>query len=116
MSVGVAAAMAAILGAIVGSFLNVVAYRLPRKESLLHPPSRARAADADQALRQRPGARAGCGCAGRCRACGAPISSRYPIVEAVTGLLCAACVLQLRRRQRRLAAARCSCCCSSRSR
>jgi leader peptidase (prepilin peptidase)/N-methyltransferase len=31
---------------------------------------------------------------GRCRACGAPISVRYPIVEAVTGLLCAACVLK----------------------
>ena len=39
MSVGVAAVVAAILGAIVGSFLNVVAYRLPRGESLLHPPS-----------------------------------------------------------------------------
>ena len=31
---------------------------------------------------------------GKCRACGAPISPRYPIVEAVTGLLCAACVLR----------------------
>ena len=40
MSVGVAAVAAGILGAIIGSFLNVVAYRLPRKESLLHPPSR----------------------------------------------------------------------------
>ena len=31
---------------------------------------------------------------GKCRACGEPISARYPIVEAVTGLLCAACVLR----------------------
>jgi leader peptidase (prepilin peptidase) / N-methyltransferase len=90
MSVGVAAVLAGILGAISGSVLNVVAHRLPRKESLLHPPS----------------ACPGCGARnsvpvlgwlwlpGRCRACGEPISPRHPIVEAATGLLCAACVLR----------------------
>jgi leader peptidase (prepilin peptidase)/N-methyltransferase len=90
MSVGVAAVLAGILGAIIGSVLNVVAHRLPRKESLLHPPS----------------ACPGCGTRnnvpvlgwlwlrGRCRDCGEPISPRHPIVEAATGLLCAACVLR----------------------
>ncbi len=36
----------------------------------------------------------GCGCAGSCRACGATISWHYPAVEAVSGLLCALCVLK----------------------
>ena len=39
MTTAVAAVLAGILGAIIGSFLNVVAYRLPRGESLSHPPS-----------------------------------------------------------------------------
>ena len=39
MTTAVAAVLAGILGAIIGSFLNVVAYRLPRGESLAHPPS-----------------------------------------------------------------------------
>ena len=99
MSVGVAAVVAAIFGAIVGSFLNVVAYRLPREESLLHPPSRVPGVrDADQALRQRPGARLAVAARASCRACGAPISPRYPIVEALTGSLCAAVRAALRRR------------------
>ena len=86
--------LAGIFGAIIGSFLNVVAYRLPRKESLLHPPSRARSARRRSSPTTTCRCSAGCGCAGKCRACGAPISPRYPIVEALTGLLCAACVLR----------------------
>ena len=93
MTTAMGAVLAGILGAIVGSFLNVVAYRLPRGESLAHPPSRC----------------PGCGKAikpydnipvlswlllrGRCRHCKQPISARYPIVEAGTGLLCALVVL-----------------------
>jgi leader peptidase (prepilin peptidase)/N-methyltransferase len=38
MTTAVAAVLAGILGAVIGSFLNVVAYRLPRGESLSHPP------------------------------------------------------------------------------
>ena len=49
--------LAALGGLIIGSFLNVVAYRLPRGESLAHPPSRLPVVrHADQALRQHPGA------------------------------------------------------------
>jgi leader peptidase (prepilin peptidase)/N-methyltransferase len=89
-----AAILPALLGGLViGSFLNVVAWRLPRGESVAHPPSHC----------------PGCGAAirpydnvpvlswlllrGRCRGCGEPISSRYPLVELATGLLYLAVVL-----------------------
>ena len=94
MSVGVAAAVAAILGAIVGSFLNVVAYRLPRGESLLHPPSACPSCGTPIKPYDNVPVLGWLWLRGRCRACGAPISPKYPIVEAVTGALCAACVLK----------------------
>ncbi len=94
MSVGVAAAVAAIFGAIVGSFLNVVAYRLPRGESLLHPPSACPSCGTPIKPYDNVPVLGWLWLRGRCRSCGAPISAKYPIVEAVTGLLCAACVLK----------------------
>jgi leader peptidase (prepilin peptidase)/N-methyltransferase len=93
MSVGVAAVVAAFLGAIVGSFLNVVAYRLPRGESLLHPPSACPSCGTRIKPYDNVPILGWLWLRGKCRACGAPISPRYPIVEAVTGLLCAVCVL-----------------------
>ncbi len=93
MPLAFAAAVAGAFGATIGSFLNVVAYRLPRSESLVHPGSRC----------------PGCGTAikaydnvpvlgwlwlrGRCRSCRARISPRYPIIEAITGALAVAVVL-----------------------
>jgi leader peptidase (prepilin peptidase)/N-methyltransferase len=93
MPVAFAAAVAGAFGATIGSFLNVVAYRLPRAESLVHPGSRC----------------PGCGTAikvydnvpvlgwlllrGRCRSCRAAISPRYPIIEALTAALAVAVVL-----------------------
>src|ERR1700754_248344 len=94
MSVGVAAAVAAIFGAVVGSFLNVVAYRLPRKESLLHPGSRCPRCETPIKPYDNVPVLGWLLLRGRCRACGASISWRYPLVEAVTGLLCAAVVLK----------------------
>jgi leader peptidase (prepilin peptidase)/N-methyltransferase len=94
MSVGVAAAVAAIFGAIVGSFLNVVAYRLPRGESLVHPPSACPSCGTPIKPYDNVPVLGWLWLRGRCRSCGAPISVKYPIVEAVTGLLCAACVLK----------------------
>jgi len=86
-------ALAAITGLIVGSFLNVVAYRLPRRESLVTPGSHC----------------PGCGVPikpydnipvlgwlllrGRCRNCRTHISARYPLVEAVTAVLAVLVVL-----------------------
>ena len=94
MSVGVAAALAAVFGAIVGSFLNVVAYRLPRKESLSHPAVRAVPSAGRRSSPTTTSRSSGwLWLRGKCRACRAPISARYPLVEALTGLLCALCVL-----------------------
>jgi len=88
-----AATFAGVLGAVFGSFLNVVAYRLPRHESLVTPASHC----------------TGCGTPvkpydnipilswlllrGHCRSCGSAISPRYPIVEAATAALCGGAVL-----------------------
>jgi leader peptidase (prepilin peptidase)/N-methyltransferase len=94
MSVGLAAALAGILGAVIGSFLNVVAYRLPRGESLLHPGSRCPRCETPIKPYDNVPVLGWILLRGRCRACGAPISWRYPAVEAITGLLCAAVVLR----------------------
>src|SRR5918912_4184588 len=83
----VALGFVAVLGAMIGSFLNVVIHRLPREESIVFPNSRCPS----------------CGTAirpydnipvvsyallrGRCRACKTPISARYPAVELLTAAL-----------------------------
>jgi leader peptidase (prepilin peptidase)/N-methyltransferase len=83
-------AFMAVLGAIIGSFLNVVIHRVPRAQSIVLPKS----------------ACPGCGAAihfydnipvlsflilrGRCRSCERPISARYPAVEALSAILFAA--------------------------
>jgi leader peptidase (prepilin peptidase)/N-methyltransferase len=93
VTTGLGAALAAAFGAVLGSFLNVVAYRLPRGESLVTPSSRC----------------PGCATAikpydnvpvlswlllhGRCRSCGTRIDWRYPMVELATALLMALVVI-----------------------
>jgi leader peptidase (prepilin peptidase) / N-methyltransferase len=89
-----AATFAGVLGAVFGSFLNVVAYRLPRHESIVKPASHC----------------TGCGTPvkpydnipilswlllrGHCRSCACAISPRYPLVEALTAALCVGAVLR----------------------
>jgi leader peptidase (prepilin peptidase)/N-methyltransferase len=84
--------VAFVFGACVGSFLNVVIYRVPKHESIV-----------------TPGSHCGCGqpiawfdnipilswlaLRGRARCCGRPFSFRYPFVEALTGALFLACSL-----------------------
>jgi leader peptidase (prepilin peptidase)/N-methyltransferase len=93
MPLAFSAVFAGALGAALGSFLNVVAYRLPRRQSLVRPGSSC----------------PGCGVAirpydnlpvlgwlllrGRCRSCKTRISLRYPIVEALTAALAVAVVV-----------------------
>jgi leader peptidase (prepilin peptidase) / N-methyltransferase len=79
--------LAALGGLIIGSFLNVVAYRLPRGESLAHPPSRCPSCGAPIKPYDNIPVLSWLLLRGRCRSCRAPISARYPIVEAVTGAL-----------------------------
>lgn len=83
-----------IFGLCIGSFLNVCIYRIPKSESIMHPPSKC----------------PGCGqmikfydnipiisyliLKGKCRNCGSSISSRYPIVELLTGLFALAVVFK----------------------
>jgi len=93
MSTALATVAAGILGAIVGSFLNVVAYRLPRGESLAHPPSRCPHCGAPVKPYDNVPVLSWLLLRGRCRSCKEPISPRYPLVEAGTALLCALVVL-----------------------
>jgi leader peptidase (prepilin peptidase) / N-methyltransferase len=79
--------LAALGGLIIGSFLNVVAYRLPRGESLAHPPSRCPWCEAPVKPYDNIPVLSWLLLRGRCRSCGAPISPRYPIIEALTGVL-----------------------------
>ena len=93
MPIGLAAAFAGTIGAIVGSFLNVVAYRLPRRESLVSPGSRCPScATAIRAYDNVP-VIGWILLRGRCRACGAAISPRYPVVELCCAVLAMAVVL-----------------------
>ena len=85
--------IAAVVGAILGSFLNVVAYRLPRGESLSRPRSRCPQCRTPIKPYDNVPVLSWLALRGRCRTCRAPISARYPLVEAVTGFLCAAVVL-----------------------
>lgn len=92
----VLALLAACLGAIIGSFLNVVAWRLPRGESLVRPGSHCPSCQAPVKPYDNVPVLAWIWLRGRCRACRAPISPRYPLVEAATGVLWAAVVLVTR--------------------
>ena len=90
MTPSVSLAIAGLFGLVVGSFLNVCIYRLPRHESLMTPPSHC----------------PGCGRAirwfenipvlsfvwlrGRCGTCGVRISRLYPLVELTTAVTCVA--------------------------
>jgi leader peptidase (prepilin peptidase)/N-methyltransferase len=93
MSMPLAAAFAFAFGAIVGSFLNVVAYRLPRGESLSRPRSRCPSCETPIRPYDNVPILSWLALRGRCRSCRAPISPRYPLVEAVTGALCALVVV-----------------------
>jgi leader peptidase (prepilin peptidase)/N-methyltransferase len=77
-------ASAAVLGALIGSFLNVVVYRLPRGESLLTPGSHCPTCDAPVRAFDNVPVLSWLLLRGRCRSCGAPISVRYPAVELIT--------------------------------
>lgn len=87
------ATFAGVLGAIFGSFLNVVAYRLPRHESLLGPASHCRSCGTPVKPYDNIPIVSFLLLRGHCRSCGSSISPRYPLVEALTAALCAGAVV-----------------------
>jgi leader peptidase (prepilin peptidase)/N-methyltransferase len=78
---------ALLLGLVVGSFANVCIHRLPRRESVVSPPSRCPSCGSLIRARDNVPLVSWLLLHGRCRACRAPISPRYPAVEAANGLL-----------------------------
>jgi leader peptidase (prepilin peptidase)/N-methyltransferase len=74
-------------GAAVGSFLNVVIYRVPAGRSLLHPPSRCPQCNTRLKPYDNVPVLGWLWLKGRCRYCRMAISPRYPLVEAFTGVL-----------------------------
>jgi leader peptidase (prepilin peptidase) / N-methyltransferase len=85
--------LAAVGGLAIGSFLNVVVWRLPRHESLLHPGSHCPGCDAPIKPYDNIPVVSWLILRGRCRHCGEPISIRYPLTEFVTAALYVAVVL-----------------------
>lgn len=83
-----------LLGLAIGSFLNVVIWRVPRGESVVSPPSACPACD--NAIRPRDNVPVAgwLMLKGKCRDCSEPISARYPLVELGTGVLFAVMALR----------------------
>ena len=86
---------AAVLGALIGSFLNVVVWRVPRGESVVSPPSACPRCGHEIRARDNVPVVSWLLLRGRCRDCAAPISPRYPVVEAATAVLFALVALRI---------------------
>lgn len=75
-----------VFGACIGSFLNVVVYRIPEGLSLIYPPSRCPKCSHKLGKTENVPIFGWLCLRGRCRWCKTSISSRYPLVEAATGI------------------------------
>jgi len=83
----VVVAAASFVGVLIGSFLNVVVYRIPAGISIVKPPSACPRCGAEIRARDNIPVVSWLLLRGRCRACGEPISVRYPLVEVACGVL-----------------------------
>lgn len=83
---GATAAVAGVLGLLIGSFLNVVAWRVPRKESVVQPGSHCPKCNTAVRPVDNIPVLSWVLLRGRCRTCSAPIGVRYPLVELTTGV------------------------------
>lgn len=88
-------AFASVLGLVVGSFLNVVVWRLPRGESVVSPPSHCPRCDAPIKPYDNIPVLSWLLLKARCRHCGEPISARYPAVEVLTAVVFGATAARL---------------------
>jgi leader peptidase (prepilin peptidase)/N-methyltransferase len=95
MTLGFAAPLSVLFGGILGSFLNVVVWRLPRGESLSHPGSHCPGCDSAIRPYDNVPVLSWLILRGRCRDCGVRIPWRYPAVEAGTAALCGVIALAL---------------------
>ena len=79
--------IAGVLGLVIGSFLNVVAHRVPRGESVVRPPSACPRCGTPIRNRHNVPVLGWLVLRGRCYDCKSPISIRYPLIEAATGVV-----------------------------
>jgi leader peptidase (prepilin peptidase) / N-methyltransferase len=86
--------LAGVLGAAVGSFLNVVVHRVPAGLSVVRPASACPRCGSAIRRRDNVPVLSWLLLRGRCRDCGEPISVRYPLVEAATAALFAGVVVR----------------------
>ncbi len=89
----IACTVTGILGAIIGSFLNVVIHRVPREQSIVFPNSACPACHTSLQPYDNIPILSFLILRGRCRYCRKPISIRYPIVETLTAFLFVAVAL-----------------------
>ncbi len=87
---GVALAFAAAFGAVAGSFLNVIIYRLPLDKSVVWPSSACPHCGRELSWYENIPVASWLALGARCRTCRASISARYPFVEALTAVMFAA--------------------------
>jgi leader peptidase (prepilin peptidase)/N-methyltransferase len=87
MSTVVLALACGVAGLMMGSFLNVVVWRVPRGESIVRPPSHCPSCDRPVRPYDNIPVVSWLALRGRCRDCNARISVRYPLVELTTGLV-----------------------------
>jgi leader peptidase (prepilin peptidase) / N-methyltransferase len=87
------AAIAFVPGLALGSFLNVVAARVPLRRSVVHPGSACMSCSTSLAWYDNVPVLSYLVLRGRCRSCAVPIALKYPLVELATALLIGACVL-----------------------
>lgn len=88
------AAFAGVLGAVLGSFLNLVAERLPQRQSVLAPASRCASCATPIRPYDKVPILSWVMLRGRCRSCRAAIPWRHPLFEAISAALCLAVVMK----------------------
>jgi leader peptidase (prepilin peptidase)/N-methyltransferase len=85
---------AAVVGAAIGSFLNVCIYRWPAEQSVIRPRSRCPQCGHELAWRDNIPVIGWLLLGGRCRYCRTPVSAQYPIIELATALIWAAAAVR----------------------
>jgi leader peptidase (prepilin peptidase) / N-methyltransferase len=90
MTDGVFIGFAALVGAVIGSFLNVCIYRLPLGQSVVWPASSCESCRRELSWYENLPIVSWAALGAKCRTCGAPLSIRHPIIEALTAVMFAA--------------------------